>query len=254
MTTYYTPSGSRYTLFDDMLDQPHLLIAGATGSGKSVVISGLLYNLMYRPPVSYAGGAQFILIDPKKVSLSMYKYLPHTLFYADTHESVIQAMLYGERIMDDRFADMQRRGIRDFDGSDVYIIIDELMDLMTTKSTYRQFGPVLQRIAQLGRAAKVHVIAATQCPLREVIPTAIKVNFDARVGLRTRSAQDSRNIISKSGLETLPRYGIGYYMRPGQEQYWKIPYVQDDQTNSLIAFWMNQVRPQPKLFARMFRR
>ena len=97
--------------------------------------------------------------------------------------------------------------------------------------------PLIQRLGQLGRAAHVHLIACTQCPLASVIPTAIKCNLDSRLGLRTRSAQDSRNILGIAGCETLPRYGQGYYMTPEGVDRTALPMVSDDLIAPLIRWW-----------------
>lgn len=240
-----TPSGQTCDLFSDALSQPHLLVAGATGSGKSVLINGLIATALYRHPIDVQGGAQFILIDPKMVSLSKYKNLPHTIAYSDTHDSIINAMKRAEKIMDARFADMQRRGIEDWDGCHLYIFIDELMDLMTTPTTKKQFAPVLQRICQLGRAAKVACIAATQCPLAIVIPTPIRCNFDARFCLRTENAQDSRNIMRRAGAEMLPNprsagFAGAYYKRGPEIDLYKIPMIPKDEIQRLIKWWIDQ--------------
>ena len=191
-----------------MLQQPHLLIAGATGSGKSVVINGIITTALKDSPAA----VQFIFIDPKRVELVDYRPLPHTLKYASEPGDMVQALQYAMDTTERRYKAMQSRHEKNYSGGAVYVIIDELADLMTTNRKHVQ--PLIQRLAQIGRAANVHIIAATQCPLSAVIPTPIKVNFDSRVGLRTRSKQDSRNILGLPGCETLPRYGQGYYMTP----------------------------------------
>lgn len=228
---YTTPAGEYYTLYKDMLSQPHLLIAGATGSGKSVVINGLIYTALYDSPAK----AQFILIDPKRVELIDYKPLPHTLYYASEPGEMVQALQYAMQTTESRYKAMQRRHEKKYQGAAVYIIIDELADLMTTNRKHVQ--PFLQRLAQVGRAADVHIIAATQCPLAKVIPTEIKVNFDSRVALRTRSAQDSRNILGVKGCELLPRYGQGYYMTPEGVTLYNIPMYQESQIKSMVQYW-----------------
>ena len=118
-----------------------------------------------------------------------------------------------------------RQHLSMYDGSDIYIIIDELADLMTTSK--KDITPLLQRICQLGRAARIHVIACTQCPLASVIATPIKVNMSAIMGLHTRSRQDSRNIIGKAGCEALPLYGKGIWITPHSEMLVSIPLIQD---------------------------
>ena len=232
---FKTPSGQIYNLFEDMAKQNHLLVAGATGSGKSVIVNGIITTLLYRSP-SQAG---FILIDPKRVELSPYKALPHTIYYASEPNDMVYALQLALRICDNRFREMQKRGLRLYNGGDVYVIIDEWADLMTTNR--RVVAPIVQRLAQIGRASKVHVILCTQTPIAKVIPTEIKCNFDSRVGLRTRSAQDSRNILGYSGLETLPQYGQGVYMTPQEETLYKIPYVDEAEQKRLIEWWVNQL-------------
>lgn len=243
--TWYTPTGEKKSAYVDALNQPHLLIAGATGSGKSVIVNGLIYTALYSAPCQ----VQFILIDPKRVELSMYRDLPHTIRYASEPENMVSALNEAMRITEDRYAEMQKEGIRKYNGSQVYVIIDELADLMTTNK--RQVQPLLQRLCQIGRAAGVHVIACTQCPLREVIPTAIKVNFDARFGLRTRSAQDSRNILGVTGCEILPKYGQAYYMTPAEFTLYKIPFYDDDVLKERVNHWMRQNKRG--LLARLFK-
>lgn len=246
--TYTTPEGNIYPLFQKLLEQPHLLIAGATGSGKSVIINNLIYHALYSGP----GAVELILIDPKRVELVQYRDLPHTLYYASEPQQLPQALVYAMRIVDNRYRDMQSRALRKCDKGHIYVVIDELADLMTTQK--KAVTPLLQRIAQVGRAANVHIIAATQCPLREVIPTAIKVNFDARIGLRTRNAQDSRNILGVSGCEELPAYGEGYIMLPLTLERWAIPYIKDDEINEIIQHWMNQNIPQKPIKTSFFKR
>ena len=237
---YETPHGRIYNLFEDMTKQPHLLVAGATGSGKSVVVNGIITTLLYRFPDE----AQFILIDPKRVELSPYKNLPHTIRYASEPETMLSALQYAMDICDSRYREMEKRQERKYSGGDVYVIIDEWADLMTTQR--RSVAPLVQRLAQIGRASKVHVILCTQTPIAKVIPTEIKCNFDARVGLRTRSAQDSRNILGKTGLETLPVYGQGIYLTPHEESLYKIPYVTEEEQHRLISWWMSQKKEKKK--------
>lgn len=236
-----TPPGQVYSLYRDMLKQPHLLIAGATGSGKSVVINGLVYTAMYDSPAA----VQFILIDPKRVELVDYKPLPHTLKYASEPGEKVEALEKAMEITESRYKAMQRQRVKKYPGGALYVIIDELADLMTTAR--RQVQPLIQRLAQVGRAANVHIIAATQCPLATVIPTPIKVNFDSRVALRTRSAQDSRNILGLTGCELLPRYGQGYYMTPDGLKLYNIPMQPQEDINALVKYWQRS-RPRFRLF------
>lgn len=228
---YKTPGGTFYTLYRDMLTQPHLLVAGATGSGKSVVINGIIHTALLESPAKY----QFVLIDPKRVELAEYKKLPHVIRYASEPAEMIQALEQAMSITENRYKEMQRKNQRKFEGPALLVIIDELADLMTTNK--KQVAPLIQRLAQIGRAGNVHIIAATQCPLASVIPTPIKVNFDARVALRTRSAQDSRNILGLAGCELLPRYGEGFYMTPDGLTRYYIPMYEEQERQRVIKHW-----------------
>lgn len=239
--TWTTPQGQYYNLFADMLKQPHLLVAGATGSGKSVVINGIIATALKDSPAT----VQFIFIDPKRVELIDYKRLPHTLQYASEPGDMVQALQLAIDTTERRYKDMQRQHLKQYPGGAVYVVIDELADLMTTNRKAVQ--PIIQRLAQIGRAANIHIIAATQCPLSAVIPTPIKVNFDSRVGLRTRSKQDSRNILGVGGCELLPRYGQGYYMTPAGLQLYNIPMYSPEDVQALVKYWTH-TRPRIKLF------
>lgn len=240
---YTTPAGEHSALYADMLQQPHMLIAGATGSGKSVVLNGIINAALYDSPAT----VRFILVDVKRVELCEYRRLPHVLEYADSVPAAVAALQRALAITEARFAEMQRRRLRMFDGAHVYVIIDELADLMTTAK--RLVTPLIQRLCQIGRAARVHVFAATQCPLSAVIPTPIKVNFDSRLGLRTRSAQDSRNILGVAGCERLPRYGQGFYMTPEGMELYALPMVPDAERQRIINHWTTH-KPKLRLFGR----
>jgi len=241
-TTWHTPAGTVSRLYRDMLSQPHLLIAGATGSGKSVVINGMIYTALYNAPCD----AEFILIDPKRVELIRYARLPHVVKYATEPADMIAALDTAMDITERRYKDMAKRRLTKFDGADLYVVIDELADLMTTNKKAVQ--PRLQRLAQIGRAARVHIIAATQCPLAAVIPTAIKVNFDSCVALHTRCAQDSRNIMSRTGCETLPRYGQGYYVTPAGTTLYQIPMIPDADLTRICSYWTSPACRTRSLF------
>lgn len=222
------------TLYADMAAQPHLLVAGATGSGKSVVVNGIVHALLFRTSCDVEGGARFILIDPKRVELSAFRNCPHTVLYASEPGTMLSALNRAMDITEDRYKRMQQEGTKKYNGADLYIIIDEFADLMTTQKKIVQ--PLIQRLAQIGRAAKVHLIVCTQTPIAKVLPTEIKCNFDARLGLRTRSAQDSRNILGYSGLETFPRYGQGIYMKPEGDTRYNIPMVSDEDMNEMLKY------------------
>lgn len=228
-----------YTIYQSMLNQVHLLIAGSTGSGKSVVINGIMATALHDSP----DDVRFCLIDPKRVELVEYKNLPHVDIYASEPLDMVYALRRALSVTETRYKAMAQSHMKKYDGADYYVIIDELADLMTTNR--KQVEPVLQRLCQIGRAARVHVIAATQCTLASVVlPTQIKINFDSKVGLRTRSAQDSRNIIGFAGCESLPRCGKGYYMTPddldGNDPI-TIPMYPDDYISGIVQYWVDQM-------------
>lgn len=241
--TWTTPGGTVSGLCSDILKQPHTLIAGASNSGKSVLINDIIYTALYKDP----SRLQLVLIDPKRVELIDYKPLPHTLRYASEPVEIINTLKWCVDLMETRYAEMQRKRIKKYDGSDVYIFIDEFADLMTTHK--KETLPLLQRIAQLGRAANIHLIAATQRPTKDVVNGQIKVNMDSRIALRCPTAQDSRNIINVNGAEQLPRCGFGYYLTPERFEKVPIPYITDDELRERVKWWTKQCKPFWKIFS-----
>lgn len=234
--TYHTPGGKASNLALDMLKQPHLLIAGATGSGKSVLINTLIYTALYKSPLDI----RLILIDPKKVELIDYKDLPHTISYADDISGIIKTLKLAVDIMDKRYAEMQKARIKRYNEVDIYIIIDEYADLITVEKN--AVFPHVQRLAQLGRAAGIHLIIATQRPTRDIIDGKIKVNLDSRIALRCPTKQDSRNIINVGGAELLPRYGYGYYLTPETMRpvMVEIPMTDESEIKKRVQWWTRQ--------------
>lgn len=239
---YTAPTGKAYNLFLDMLKQPHLLIAGATGSGKSVVINGLIDTLMYRLPFDMDGGAQLILIDPKRVELAAYAKLPHTLAHAAgfNPSAWLNALNQAVSIMDARYTDMERRGLKTYDKGDLFVVIDEWANVY--KNGGKEAYKAVLRLTSEGRAAKVHLIMATQVPKANIIPTEIRENFAARLCLRTANSIQSRVIMEEDGCESLPRYGQGFYLTPEGNTLYNIPYVKDDEIENNLAWWKDQMR------------
>ena len=249
--TFTIPSGSTYELFTDILSQPHTLIAGATGSGKSVAMNGIISTILYRLPSSKANGAQMILIDPKRVELARYKNLPHVLDYVcgQDPEAWLKALRHAVSIMDTRYTQMEKQGLLDYSGSDLYIFIDEWASINSKMNKLRtDCVAALLRLVQEGRAAKVHVIMATQVPKASIIPTEVRDNFTARLALMTENALQSRVIIDQSGCETFPSpkragYAEGLYCLPGNDRTkYKIPYVTQDEINVLLGWWDHQMK------------
>ena len=235
---YRTPSGyAAYPPFLDWAEKPHLLIAGATGSGKSVLVNGLITTLLM---VNSPARCLFVLIDPKKVELSDFRPLPHVARYAADHPDIVRSLAWAVEETDRRFSVMQAQGVKEYDGPHLYVVIDELADLMV--SLKKETLPLLQRLVQIGRAARVHVIACSQNVLAQTIPTVLKCNFSTIIGLRTCNAQQSRFLISATGCEMLPdpkREGKGYaFIRDGADLDRKLIYKYDDTVlPSLVRFW-----------------
>jgi S-DNA-T family DNA segregation ATPase FtsK/SpoIIIE len=234
---YRTPAATVYTPFLRLAERPHLLIAGATGSGKSVALNGVITSLLMTESPFHV---QFVLIDPKKVELSQYARLPHCARYASEHPDIVRALQWAVDETDRRFTRMQRAGIKEYDGPHLYVVIDELADLMV--SIKKETLPLLQRLAQIGRAARVHVIACSQNILAQTIPTVLKCNFSTILGLRTCNAQQSRFLISATGCEMLPdpkREGKGYgYLRDGADLEKMLIYKYPEKDiDAMITWW-----------------
>ena len=235
---YRTPGGNVYTLFNDMAKQPHLLIAGATGSGKSVVLNGIIYNLLHKLPDQ----VELILIDPKRVELAQYRDTPHCIRYASEPGEMIEALQYAETLTEQRYNQMRRQGVNEFQGGHVYVVIDELAALMTMRDLRKVALPILQRLGMIARAARVHIIACTQTLKADVLPTPLTCNFDSRVALRTATAQQSRMIAGIAGCEAFPSPTIQHealcYFRIGADlTRYRVPMYSAGQVNGIIDYW-----------------
>ena len=236
-TAYRTPEGTVYKPFLRLAQCPHLLIAGATGSGKSVALNGIIHSLLLtHTPFD----VQFALIDPKKVELTEYKLLPHCAKYADNHPDIVRTLQWAVEETERRFTEMARRNIKEYDGPHLYVIVDELADLMV--SLKAETLPLLQRLAQIGRAANVHCICCSQNIMAQTIPTVLRCNFSAILGLRTCNKQQSRFLISANGCEMLPNpklEGKGYgYLRDGADLeklfIYKYP---EEEIEATVSWW-----------------
>lgn len=239
---YWRTEGAPFqSVFGEILtNSQHLLIGGTTGSGKSVLINGLITTAITTETPAEIG---LILIDPKKIELTQYENLPHTVRYADETRGIIDALTVAVKIMDGRLAELKRKRLKAYDGGKIIIVIDELGDLLSnpahTAAEHRQIVGLLQHIIQLGRAAKVYILAATQSPSRQTIPAAIRLNFTDFVALRCATAIESRQVIGEPGAEKLPRFGAALYRTPSfcGVQEIKIPFLPDDFIAARCAWW-----------------
>lgn len=244
---YTTPAGTRSRLYAEMLSQPHLLIAGATGSGKSVVINGIIHAALFNSPAQ----VQFIFIDPKRVELAQYATLPHTIAHAKGFDPAAwkKALACAVGIMDARYADMEKKRLRMYDGGDVYVIIDEWANVYKNGGVecYR----AVMRLTSEGRAARVHVILATQVPKATIIPTEIRENMSARLCLRCNTRTESRVLMDVAGCEQLPTYGMGYYVTPGGTLlYNNLSKIDDSELTRMVNYWTGRNgRGKLRLFA-----
>lgn len=233
---YLTPSGSRFKLYSSMLDQSHLLVAGATGSGKSVLMNSLISTALLDSPAK----ARLILLDPKMTELFRWECMPHTIRYSYEQDEMIKSLRETIDIMENRLRHLRTMGERLWTGAQIYIVIDELADLLTTNKV--EVAPLLQRIMQLGRAAGIHVVAGTQCLLASVLPTPIRVNFPAIVCLRTATKQQSRFIVDKPGAELFPDPKTAgkaqAFFRTGADiRQFEVYRVPEEEQKRLVSWW-----------------
>ena len=232
----------------DLTRMPHLLVAGATGSGKSVCINSLITSLLItRTPDE----AQLILIDPKQVELSQYRGLPHLRLPVVTDmEKVVAALRWTVLEMERRyglFADVGARNIVAFNDrfpaerlSYLVVVVDELADMMMTAA--EDVERLICRLAQLGRAAGVHVVVATQRPSVDVLTGLIKANLPTRIAFAVSSQIDSRVILDRAGAERLLGRGDALYQAGDEMNPRRVQgaFVSDEEIDSLCSFWREQ--------------
>lgn len=210
-----------------ILNDTHILIAGTTGSGKSVLLNNIIIGLLK------SKNPDFIFIDIKMVELQEYKYIKNCIQYADNNNTIIQAIKKSVGIIEKRFKYMQKNHLKKYNGNDIYIIIDEMADLLTYSDLKKVIYPDLCRILQIGRAAGVHVIACTQDPTKSLLGR-IKINFTGIIGLRTATKNESKNIINTSGLEILPEYGTAIYLKNGYKNPFTFNLVNETEKNIIL--------------------
>lgn len=210
-------------VFADIAKMPHLLIAGATGSGKSIAIHTLIVGLLYKNSPEFL---RFLMIDPKRVELSVYKEIPHLLtpVIVDAKKAVM-SLRWAVKEMERRYEVLSEAGSRDISSfnnrliknqnqedvmPNIVVIIDELADLMSTFP--REVEASIVRLAQMSRAVGIHLVVSTQRPSVEVITGLIKANITTRVALQVASGVDSRTILDMSGAEKLLGNGDMLYL------------------------------------------
>jgi DNA segregation ATPase FtsK/SpoIIIE, S-DNA-T family len=201
----------------DLTAMPHLLIAGTTGSGKSVCINTIIVSLLYRLSPELC---KFILIDPKMLELSSYEGIPHLLSPVITDsKKAASALGWTVREMNNRYKLMSKEGVRNIDGYNakhklkmpyIVVVVDEMSDLMLVAG--KEIENYIQKLSQMARAAGIHIIMATQRPSVDVITGTIKANFPTRISFRVSSKIDSRTILGEQGAEQLLGNGDMLFM------------------------------------------
>lgn len=250
--TYHLPSsGAAYAPYLlDMIDGNHVLIAGTTGAGKSVLENAIIYALLCTcyPGKSTAGtDAQMVLIDPKKVELRCYKCLPHTLLYADNITGIVAALKAVRVMIDKRLVYMQKHGQRKSTEPPVYVFIDELVDLVTSERS-KEIIRLISDSASISRATNIYFIALTQSPSRKIIPAQFKLLFNCRVALRCNNSIESRQIIDDDSALDLPLHGFGIVQQNLDRYKIKIPYYSDSQLLATVRHWEKQHKFCNRLF------
>jgi len=266
----------------DLSRMPHLLIAGTTGSGKSVGVNAMILSILYRLPPSRC---RFIMVDPKMLELSAYDGIPHLLAPVVTDpKKAIVALKWTVREMEDRYRRMSKIGVRnvagynerareaiakgehfvrtvqtgfDENGRPIYeeerispepmpylvVVIDEVADLMMVAG--KDIEGAVQRLAQMARAAGIHLIMATQRPSVDVITGTIKANFPTRISFQVTSKIDARTILGEQGAEQLLGQGDMLYMAGGgRVTRLHGPFVSDGEVEAVTKFLREQGEPQ----------
>jgi S-DNA-T family DNA segregation ATPase FtsK/SpoIIIE len=249
----------------DLAAMPHLLIAGSTGTGKSVFINSLMMSILYK---ATPDEVKMVLVDPKRLELSLYGAIPHLLAPVVTDPKVASNVLRNAtKEMENRLKLLAQRGVRNidqynrtfqkqqslslFDNAEetehkplpyLVIIIDELADLMMVDTNNVEES--ITRLAQMARAVGIHLILATQRPSVDVITGLIKANFPARISFRVASKVDSRTILDSNGSESLLGKGDMLYLPAGSARLHRIhgPLVSEDEIAAVCDFWRDQAQ------------
>ena len=233
----------------DLASMPHLLIAGTTGSGKSVCINTIILSLLYRHTPEKC---KFILIDPKMLELSTYEGIPHLLCPVITEAKKAASVLgWVVKEMESRYRLMTKDGVRNIDGYNIkhklpmpyiVVVVDEMSDLMLVAG--KDIENYIQKLSQMARAAGIHIIMATQRPSVDVITGTIKANFPTRISFQVTSKIDSRTILGEQGAEQLLGKGDMLYMTSANKMTRiHAPFVSEDEIEKINNFLRNQAEP-----------
>ncbi len=238
-------------LVTDLTDMPHLLIAGTTGSGKTVCINTLITSILFK---ATPGEVKFILIDPKRVELINFNNLPHLVTPVVTNPkkaAVVLKWLVEE--MENRYKIFAEAGVRNIEGYNkslpkgflpyIVVVIDELADLMMVVSM--EVEDAITRLAQLSRAVGIHIVLATQRPSVDVITGVIKANFPSRISFQVSSKVDSRTVLDMNGAEALLGKGDMLFLPPGQAKPIRAQgaFINDQEISRIIDFISKRANP-----------
>ena len=240
---------SGQSIVGDLASMPHLLIAGTTGSGKSVCINTIILSLLYRHAPDKC---KFILIDPKMLELSTYEGVPHLLCPVITEAKKAASVLgWVVKEMESRYRLMTKDGVRNIDGYNakhklpmpyIVVVVDEMSDLMLVAG--KEIENYIQKLSQMARAAGIHIIMATQRPSVDVITGTIKANFPTRISFQVTSKIDSRTILGEQGAEQLLGKGDMLYMSSANRIIRiHAPFVSDNEIEKINNFLRSQAEP-----------
>ncbi len=236
-------------LIGDLSSMPHLLIAGTTGSGKSVCINTIILSLLFRHTPEKC---KFILIDPKMLELSTYEGIPHLLCPVITEAKKAASVLgWVVKEMESRYRLMTKEGVRNIDGYNtkhklpmpyIVVVVDEMSDLMLVAG--KEIENYIQKLSQMARAAGIHIIMATQRPSVDVITGTIKANFPTRISFQVTSKIDSRTILGEQGAEQLLGKGDMLYMSSANRIVRiHAPFVSDNEIEKINNSLRTQAEP-----------
>ncbi|MEJ2567637.1 MAG: DNA translocase FtsK 4TM domain-containing protein, partial [candidate division WOR-3 bacterium] len=241
----YVPIGKNITgnpFYYSISLMPHILIAGATGSGKSVFLNSIITSLLYKATPKEI---RFIMIDPKRIELSVYNGIPHLIRSVINDQSTsLQYLLKSLECMEQRYKEFARVGVRNIQGYNskikdkkpyIFIIIDELADLMMRSG--KDVENAVIRLAQMSRAVGIHLILATQRPSVDVITGLIKANFPARVAFQVASGHDSKTILDAKGAEKLLGNGDMLFVPPDEGVAKRLhgPYITVEEAKRIVS-------------------